>query len=219
MCDLGEGRKTFYFNLHGEINTDKCIELAAGRAMELGIGRMVVASETGLSALRVLDLFEGEVIVASSAVGTMVEDTVIGDLKIGIPDEEIYRELLDRGAKVVRGTDPLWGIGANTDIMDLGKLGIMFYKVICGGVHVCISAVLEATDAGHLRDGEEVVAMAGSWVGLDTAIVAGASNSVNFFKNFEILEVICKPRRPRFEWPLNRKTWRGELDKYKRFTA
>ncbi len=64
------------------------------RARELGVDRMVVASETGLSALRVLDAFHGgEVIVVSSAAGT-----VIGDLKIGIPGGNIVN--------VVMGWDP-----------------------------------------------------------------------------------------------------------------
>lgn len=59
--------------------------------------------------MRVLDAFHGgEVIVVSSAAGTRVEGTIIGDLKIGIPDEEILEELIERGAKAVRGTDPFW---------------------------------------------------------------------------------------------------------------
>jgi hypothetical protein len=94
---------------------------------------------------------------------------------------------------------------------------MMFYKVVCGGLHVCMTVVLEATDAGHLAQGEEVIALAGSFVGLDTAIVAGAANSVNFFDAFEVLEIICKPQRPRYAWPINQRDWRGDLEKYRRF--
>jgi len=216
--ELGVSRPTFYFDVHGEVNTDKTIELARERAVELGIGKVVVASETGLTALRVLDAFPGsEVVVVSSAAGTLVEGSVIGDLRIGIPDEEILGRLLRRGAKVVRGTDPFWNLTAHTQLVDVGRLGMMFYKVVCGGLHVCMTAVLEATDAGHLAQGEEVVALAGSFVGLDTAIVAGAANSVNFFDAFEVREVICKPRRARYTWPINQEDWRGDLEKYRRF--
>ncbi len=94
----------------------------------------------------------------------------------------------------------------------------MFFKVICGGFHVCMTAVLEATDAGYLTQGEEVIALAGSFVGLDTALVAAAANSVNFFKAFEVREVICKPRRANYTWPINQKDWVGDLEKYRRFT-
>ncbi len=218
MGELGVSRPTYYFDAHGEINTEKTIELARLRAEELGIGRVVVASETGLSALKVLDAFpEAEVIVVTSAAGTCVEGSVIGDLRIGIPDDAILRGLRERGARVVRGTDPFWNLAAHTSLIDTAKLGMMFYKVVCGGLHVCMTAVLEATDAGHLRQGEEVVAMAGSFVGLDTAIVAAAANSVNFFKAFEVREIICKPRRPRYTWPINHRDWKGDLEKYRRF--
>ena len=211
-------RPTFYFDVHGEINTDKTIEQAKRRAEELGIRKVVVASETGLTALKVLDAFQGsEVIVVSSAAGTTVDGSVIGDLRIGIPDDDILNELKEKEAKVIRGTDPFWNIAAHTGVTDACKLGMMFFKVVCGGLHVCMTAVLEATDAGHLAEGEEVVALAGSFVGLDTAIVAGAANSVNFFKRFEVLEVICKPRRPRYTWPINFEDWRGDLEKYRQF--
>ena len=219
MEGLGESRPTFYFDAHGEINTDKTVELARERAEELGIEKSVVASETGLSALKVLDAFPGhEVIVVSSAVGTTVDGSVIGDLKIGLPDGDIRTELRDRGARVVRGTDPFWNLSAHTDLIDTSKLGMMFFKILCGGLHVCMTGVMEATDSGYLVEGEEVVAMAGSFVGLDTAIVAGAANSVNFFDKFEVREIICKPRRPRYAWPIDQVDWKGDLDKYRRFT-
>ena len=219
MDDLGASRPTFYFDVHGEINTDKTIELARLRAEELGSENVVVASETGLSALKVLDAFpDSKVIVVSSAAGTHVEGSIIGDLCIGIPDAHILKELTRRGACIVRGTDPFWNLAAHTNLIDTAKLGMMYYKILCGGIHVCITAVLEATDAGHLKQGEEVVAMAGSFVGLDTAIVAAAANSVNFFKSFEVREIICKPRCSRYTWPINQRDWKGDLEKYRRFT-
>ena len=217
---LGVSRSTFYFDVHGEVNTDKTVELARERAEQLGIEKIVVTSETGLSALKVLDALPGhEVIVVSSAAGTTVEGSVIGDLKIGIPDEGMLRELTDRGARVVRGTDPFWNLSAHTEIRDTPKLGMKFYEALCGGLHVCMTGVLEATDAGHLVEGEEVIALAGSFVGLDTAIVATAANSVNFFRAFEMLEIICKPRNPRYTWPINQEDWRGDLERYRRFTV
>ena len=102
--------------------------------------------------------------------------------------------------------------------MDTGKLGMMFLKTLTSGLHVCMTAVLEATDAGHLMAGEEVVALAGSWIGLDTAIVARAANSVYFLDGFEVLELICKPRCARHAWPVDQNDWVGDLEKYRRFT-
>lgn len=56
----------------------------------------------------------------------------------------------------------------------------------------------------------------GSLVGLHTAIVGGRQ-LVNFFKAFEVREIICKPRRPRYSWPIDQKNWKGNLEKYRRF--
>ncbi|MCJ7572903.1 hypothetical protein MUO93_01400 [Candidatus Bathyarchaeota archaeon] len=219
MGRLGLSRPTFYFDAHGEVNTDKTIELARARAEELGLRHIVVASETGLSALKAVEAIPGlGLIVVSSAAGTKVEGSLIGDLNIGIPDEQTLEELTRKGVKVFRGTDPFWNLCAHTPVTDTCKLGMMFYKVFCGGLHVCLTGVLEATDAGHLKEGEEVVAMAGSFVGLDTAIVARAANSVNFFRSLEVREIICKPRAAHYTWPINYVDWKGDLEKYRRFT-
>ncbi|MFP3950633.1 MAG: hypothetical protein ACLFVP_00590 [Candidatus Bathyarchaeia archaeon] len=202
------------------MNTSKTLELAKLRAERLGIMNIVVASETGLSAVKALDLFtDRTLIVVSSAAGTVVPDTPIGDLEIGLPDEEIVTELRNGGAKIVRGTDPFWNISAHIPLLDTGKLGMKFYEVICSGIHVCMSAVLEATDAGYLKKKEEVVALAGSWVGLDTAIVAKASNAVDFFDDFEVNEIICKPREAKYQWPIEGKGWRGNYEKYEKFAT
>jgi hypothetical protein len=215
---LGVNRSIFYFDSHGEINTKKTLELSRKRAEELRIKKIVIASETGLSALEALKIFkEQEFIVVSSAAGTIVEGSIIGDLKIGIPDESVLEKLRKNGVEVIRGTDPFWNLGAHTELIDTGKLGMMFYKVISSGLHVCMAAVLEATDSGYLSKGEEVISIAGSFVGLDTAIVASGSNSVNFFRDFEVLEIICKPRNPRYSWPINQVDWKGDLKKYERF--
>ena len=216
----GHVSETFYFETHGEINTKKTIELAKKRAEELRIEKIIIASETGLSALTAFEVIDpSRIIVVSSAAGTRVENTIIGDLKIGLPDEEILDELVEKGAVVIRGTDPFWGLAAHSELIDTGKLGMMFYKVLCSGFHVCMTAVLEATDHGAISAGEEVIALAGSWVGLDTAIVARACNTVDFFKKFEVLELICKPRDARYSWPINQVDWKGDLDKYRRFTG
>ena len=65
--ELGESRPPFYFDVHGEVNTDKTIELARERADELGVGKVVVASERGSASRvtvrkRVLNLVEEGVI-------------------------------------------------------------------------------------------------------------------------------------------------------------
>ncbi len=223
--NLGKSKDIFYFNVCGQINTEKTLELAIHRAKKLNIKKLVVASETGLSALKAVDLLRGseiDLIVITSAAGTKIENTVIGDLNIGIPDQTIWNKLERNGAKIVRATDPLYNIGAALEhkgVPTLATLVRLSLKVISSGTAVCVTATLMATDNGALGEGEEVVAVAGSWVGLDTALVMRATNSVNSLKAgaMQIREIICKPRNPAYSLPVDQKDWVGDLKPYEGF--
>jgi len=223
---LGESKDVFYFDVCGQVNTEKTLALAVQRARELNIKNLVVASETGLSALKAAEMLRGSginLIVVTSAAGTKIEGTVIGDLKIGIPDRKIWDKLKKSGVRIVRATDPLHNIGAALEhnrVPTMATLIRLSLKMISSGTAVCVSTILMATDNGLLKEGEEVVAVAGSWVGLDTAIVARATNSVNLLKagSMQIREILCKPRNPAHSWPVNQKDWVGDLKPYERFT-
>ena len=166
--NLGKSKRVFYFNVCGQINAEKTLELAVQRAHELGITKLVVASETGLSALDAASLLQGsgiDLIVVTSAAGTKIENTIIGDLKIGIQDKGIRNRLEKAGAKIVRATDPLYNIGADLEHKGIPTLATMIrlcLRMISSGTAVCVTAVLTAVDSGRLVAGEEVVAVAGS---------------------------------------------------------
>ena len=222
---LGQSKGVFYFDVCGEVNTEKTLELAVGRARELGLKKLVVASETGLSALKAAEALKNTgiaLVVVTSAAGTKVEKTAIGDLQIGIPDKAIWDKLEKSGARIIRATDPLYNVGAAWEHMGTPTLATIIrlcLKIISSGTSVCISAALMATDNGSVKEGEEVVAVAGSWVGLDTALVIRAANSASFLKKGAVLirEIICKPRNPAHSWPVDQKDWVGDLQPYKKF--
>lgn len=224
--DLGESKDIFYFNVCGQINTERTLDLAIQRANGLNIKKLLVASETGLSALKAADMLRGSgisLIVITSAAGTKIENTIIGDLKVGIPDKKIWAQLKKKGARIVRATDPLYNIGAALEhnrILTLATLARLCLRMISSGTAVCIATTLMAADNGQVREGEEVVTVAGSWIGLDTALVVRATNSVNLFKAgaMQIKEIICKPRNPAYNWPINQKDWIGNPKPYKKFT-
>ena len=94
--NLGELKNIFYFDVCGQINTEKTLRLAIQRASELNIDKLVVASETGISGLKAVDMLRNsgiDLIVVTSAAGTKIENTVVGDLRIGIPDQKIWDQL------------------------------------------------------------------------------------------------------------------------------
>lgn len=223
---LGEPKSIFYFDVCGQINTEKTLELAIRRMHELNLKKLVVASETGLSALKASQKLQDsgiDLIVVTSAAGTKIEKTIISDLRIGIPDKNIWDQLEKSGAKIVRATDPLYNIGAaleHNGVPTLATLIRTCLRMISSGTAVCVTVTLMATDNGFLKEGEEVVAVAGSWIGLDTALVVRATNSVNLLKPsaLQVKEIVCKPRNPAHSWPINKKDWMGNLKPYESFT-
>jgi hypothetical protein len=221
MYDTMDGVKKsiYYFDSCGEINTEKVLNLAKERAEELGINQIIIASETGLSALKAVTILDGfTIIVVTSALGICVENTGMGDLCIGIPDKAIYTTLKEK-CTIVRGTDPFHNINAPFHEMTNEKIIRGILHCISSGTGVCMLSVLMATDHGVLTKGEKVISCAGSFLGLDTACVVRASNSVDLFSpdGLVIEEIICKPRNPKYEWPISQKIWKGDLDKYKQF--
>ena len=44
-------------------------------------------------------------------------------------------------------------------------------------------------------------------------------SALKMLDEFEGSEVICKPRKPRYAWPINQQDWKGDLEKYRRFTV
>jgi len=57
---------------------------------------------------------------------------------------------------------------------------------------VCVEIIFMATDGGHVDVGEQVVVVAGSGRGSDTAVVAIAAASTHL-GDLHITEIICKP--------------------------
>lgn len=72
-----------------------------------------------------------------------------------------------------------------------------------------------ATDAGEVAEGEEIVSCAGTYKGLDTALVVKTAYGMSFFKDFEVKETVAKPlcrvkKLPEFE----DENWRDNLEGY-----
>ncbi|MGV9103693.1 MAG: hypothetical protein ACOC3C_06225 [Candidatus Thorarchaeota archaeon] len=220
MTRRGRLKTVFYFESCGEVNTEKTIELALERGKKLNIKTMVIASETGLSALKATRRCKGtdiRIVVATSPSGTKVESTPIGDLRIGIPKQDVRKDLLEAGVEIVQRTDPFFGIDAPMQEKGISTAGYIVrsvFSLIGSGVGVAVLAVMMATDAGDLKTGEEVVSVAGDWVGLSSAIVVEAANTREFLEQGPVIkEIICKPRDPRYSWP-NLSGWKGNLTPY-----
>jgi hypothetical protein len=219
--------ETKYFERAGPENTEETIEIARKRVKELDIKYIVVASLTGDSAIKVAKAFEDlnvKIVCVTlfpgmswnlkrMDVGPFAEVPSLREIrdewrksgKKEIPIEivaEKRTELENLGVEVIRGTVPLFDVSfsirRHLGLITPQDLIAKTLELFSTGTLVCAETAMMAVDAGILPAGEEIVTMAGTERGLDTALVVKSSLSADMFKPKEglrFLEVLAKPKR------------------------
>jgi len=173
----------------GPANTDATIRAAVARARELGISRIIVASHRGQTAEKLLE----------SGLEIVCVTHQVGFARPG-EDEmppEMRAKLAAAGVKLLTTTHLLAGIDR---ALRFKFQGLYPAEIVAGalrmlgqGVKVCAEIAGMACDAGLVPPGEDVVCIAGSGTGADTACVISPAHSQHFF-DLKIREIICKPR-------------------------
>jgi hypothetical protein len=74
----------------------------------------------------------------------------------------------------------------------LGDIIATTLRVLGEGMKVTCEISLMAVDAGLVRTDEDVIAIAGTGRGADTAVVLRPANSRDFF-DMRVKEILCKP--------------------------
>lgn len=178
-----------YWEQKGMTNTAATADLALKRAKELGIRQIVVASNSGHTAEQFLD--KGvEVICVTHHIGFMSpgEDEM---------PPQVRQKLAGKGVRLLTTTHLLAGV----DRAVRNKFGGLYpaeiiaqsLRMLGQGVKVCVEIACMALDAGLVPYGQEIVAVAGSATGADTALVIVPAHSNQFFDT-KVKEIICKPR-------------------------
>ena len=180
-----------YFEQAGRDNTEKTLQIAKEQTLKRGLEYLVVASTvggTGLQAVQMLQDTEIKLIVVAHSTG-MREP---GQQRFV---EETKQEIEKLGGVVLIGTDTLSGMaiamrdkGAFSEETLISNVLRMFGQ----GIKVCVEIVAMATDA-NLLPLADVIAVAGTGRGADTAAVI-AANSTNRFFDIKVREILAKPR-------------------------
>ncbi len=183
--------KTVYFERPGSENTAEVLRIAGQRARELGIKTVVVASTRGDAAVQAVKALKGlRVIVVSHSHG-------FREPNVQSFTSENRQIVESQGGIIYTGTHLFAGISRavrnkfNTYL--IGDLTASTLKVFGEGMKVVIEISIMAADAGLVRTDEEVIAIAGTGRGSDTAVVLTPVNSQNFF-DLKVKEILCKPR-------------------------
>jgi hypothetical protein len=186
-------REVLLFEKGGLENTEATLAIARERAGELGVQNVVLATSTGRTALMALDAFEG------SGVRLIGVTLHAGYWDVyEPPDKAKIAEAKDRGAVILTATHALMGSVESAVKEKFGGIPPMeliahTYYTFSQGMKVCVEVALMAADAGYVSNAEEIVAIGGTGVGADTAVVLKAAYTTNFF-DLNVREVLAMPR-------------------------
>lgn len=184
-------RKTVYFEAAGSQNTELVLKLAKEYAQAEGIEDILVASTTGETGARASEVFEDFNVVVVTHHSSFVKP---GTLELR---EENRRKILERGAKLLTATHALSGVERAvrkkfTTILPL-ELIAHALRLFGEGTKVCVEISVMAADAGLIPVDKNIVTIAGTGRGADTALVIKPASASDFF-SLEVRETIAKPR-------------------------
>ncbi len=199
-------RKVTYWEKAGKEHTDATLKIALEAAKERGIGTVLISSTTGYTAEKAVEVFNGsglKLVVVTHATGYRTKGVQM------MPDET-RAKLKEAGCEVVTCTDVLKGavsagVGRQKPSLSEPQEGRLPWiipppnvivantlRMFCQGVKVCAEIAMMAVDSCAIDSGENVVVVAGSHAGADTAMVVEASESSRI-KDVKLREVLCKP--------------------------
>ncbi len=178
-----------YFDQKGAANTDQTLTIAFARAKELGIDELVIASTTGDTAYKALEVFSGFRITAVTYHSGFKEPFQ------NVMEDNVRKDLEAKGVKVISATHALSGVERSIAKKYSGALPVLLVadtlKLFGQGTKVGVEIAVMAADSGVLS-GRDIVSIGGSAKGADTALIIKPANQSSFFE-LKIREIVCKP--------------------------
>jgi len=187
--------RTLVFDKAGKHNTEATLQIAKERALALGIKQVVVASAYGYTAREAHALF------APEGIKVIVVSICHSWESVGwTMSAETKAELTELGVAVHTGIHALGdGVGSAFSEKYGGRMPDEIVRDtlyrFSQGMKVAVECLLMAADAGLLDMDREVISIAGTSNGADTAIVCWPAYPRTFL-DLEIREVLAKPRVP-----------------------
>jgi hypothetical protein len=178
-----------YFAQPGPENTEATVAAAIQTTRERGIKYIVVASNEGVTAERFVDC--GAQVVCVTHPNGFREP---GHQEMS---PEKRHELQSKGVSVYTGSLLFGGAerGVNRRFQGAYPASIIAntLKMLGQGTKVAVEIAVMALDAGLIPYGEDVIAVAGTKRGADTAIIVRPAHA-SYIMDTWVSEIICKPR-------------------------
>jgi len=185
-------RTIAYMDGPGEENTETVLKLVRKRADELGIRDVVVASTYGNTGAKVSQALEGfNVVVVTHCTGFSEP----GAQQL---TEENRKAIEASGARMLTGMHTFMNveraIRGKFDTAYPAEIIAQTLRIFGEGMKVAVEIVAMAADAGMIPANKDVISIAGTGKGADTAIVVAPANSHRLF-DMTVREIIAKPRK------------------------
>jgi hypothetical protein len=189
-------RKTTYFDKPGKANTDAALDAAVERLKENDLTQVVVASYSGDTAFKLVEKLKAANVDVKIVIVTVHAGTSHKESFNQVPENVEKIKALGFEAASVRAGHVLSGVERGMFSRYQGTLPVLVLadtlRLFCEGVKVCAETVMMAADAGEIDMKEDVLAIAGSGGGADTAMVVKPAFSKAIF-DLSLKEIICKP--------------------------
>jgi hypothetical protein len=183
-------KETVYFKEAGEQNTDNLLKFVKEYVDKENITDIVVASTTGETGAKASNTFKGKnVVIVTHHYG--FKEPGKNELQ-----ENYKKQILANGAKIFTGTHALSSVerAVRKDFGTIQPLELIasVLRLMGQGTKVCVEITLMAADAGLIPVDRDIVAIAGTSKGADTALRIHPANAARFF-DLKIKEIIAKP--------------------------
>ena len=179
-----------YFEGPGKTHTEETLKRAFERAMALGLNEVVVASTSGDTALKAVEIFKKFTLTAVSYHCGFRKPFE------SVMDVGVRNDLLAQGVNVISATHALSGVERAVAKKHGGVYPALLIadtlKLFGQGTKVAVEVAIMAADSRALS-GRDIVSIGGSGKGSDTALVLKPANQSDMF-DMRIREVVCKPR-------------------------
>ena len=181
---------TGYMQSTGEGNTETVLRLAKKRAEELGIRSIVVASTRGVTGVKASETLK------SFSVTVVTHSTGFSEPGLQQLTEENQKLIERNGARILTSTHAF----ANVERAIKDKFNTAYpteiiaqtLRIFGQGMKVAVEIVTMAADAGMIPTDIDVISIAGTNKGADTAVVIRPANTNRIF-DVIVREIIAKP--------------------------
>ena len=180
-----------YFYKPGGKNTKSVLEAVSRRAVDLAIGKVLIATCSGWTAFEALKILDKKIkiIAVTHVMGYTKPDTQ--EL-----NEKDRMELESQGVTVLTCQHAFGGEGRGIRnklaTYQVDEIIAYSLRIFGQGIKVAIELALMTADAGLVRTDENIISVGGTAKGVDAALVLQPANSSHFF-DLKVKEVICKP--------------------------